>query len=166
VIGDTGEPAAPATGSTPAGPHRLGRPGRLWRAAVTALALAGLGYGSAYGGDDHFPMGPMTQFAFYVPSDGGEIQSHWLEADTVTGVHVKLSMDAVGTGLKRAEIEGQLGRFTRDPSLLQGIADARRRLHPGLPAYTRIYVIEQIRTLRRGRVAATTTLTLVTWDVR
>jgi hypothetical protein len=150
----------------PAGAHRLSRPGRLWRAAVTALALAALGYGSAYGGDDHFPMGPMTQFAFYVRSDGGEIQSHWLEADTVTGAHVKLSMGAAGAGLKRAEVEGQLGRFTREPSLLQGLADAQRRLHPGLPAYTRIYVIKQIRTLRKGRVVATRTLTLVTWDVR
>jgi hypothetical protein len=150
----------------PVGAHRLSRPGRLWRAAVTALALAALGYGSAYGGDDHFPMGPMTQFAFYVRSDGGEIQSHWLEADTVTGSHVKLSMGAAGAGLKRAEVEGQLGRFTREPSLLQGLADAQRRLHPGLPAYTRIYVIKQIRTLRKGRVVATRTLTLVTWDVR
>jgi hypothetical protein len=147
-------------------PHRLGRLGRCWRLVATALVLAGLFYGSAWGGDDDFPLGPMTQFAFYVASDGGEIHSHWLEADTTAGTHVKVSMDAVGVGLKRAEVEGQLGRFLRDPSLLQGVADAQRRLHPGQPAYTRIHLVQRVQTLRRGRVVATATHDRVTWTVR
>lgn len=150
----------------PSGPQRLGRAGRLWRAGVTSLVLAALFYGSAWGSDDDFPLGPMTQFAFAVESDGGEIHSHWLEADTTAGTRVKLPMDAVGAGLKRAEVEGQVDLFARDPSLLQGIADAQRRLHPDRPAYTKIYVVKQIRTLRKGRVVSTSTMIRVSWEVR
>ncbi|HEX2312231.1 MAG TPA: hypothetical protein VHJ17_00730 [Thermomonospora sp.] len=146
--------------------RRLGPRARLWRSAAAAAVIAALCWTSAYGSDDHFPLGPMTQFAFTVKNDGGEIHSHWLEADTADGRHVKLSMDAVGTGLKRAEVEGQMDRLIRDPSLLQGIADAQRRLHPGRPRLTKIYIVKSIRTLHKGKVVSTRQFTRVTWTVR
>ncbi|WUI03729.1 hypothetical protein OHR68_18595 [Spirillospora sp. NBC_00431] len=146
--------------------HRLGASARLWRSVVGAAVVGALFYSSAYGGNDHFPLGPMTQFAFSVKDDGGTINSFWLEADTAQGRRVKLSMDAVGTGMKRAEIEGQMSRIVRDPSLLQGIADGQRRLHPGDPRLTRVYVVQEIKTLKRGKVVSVTKRDRVVWDVR
>ena len=144
---------------------RLSGPARLWRSLTAASVVGTLMVASAYGTDDDFPVGPMVQFAFSVPPSG-EIRSHWLEADTRAGTHVKLSMDAVGTGLKRAEVEGQMGRFIRRPSLLQVIADARRRLHPEEPGFTRLYVVMKVIELRHGRPAGDYTQTRATWDVR
>ncbi|MBT2214035.1 MULTISPECIES: hypothetical protein [Actinomadura] len=145
---------------------RLGARARFWRSAVAAAGIAALFYTSAYGADDDFPFGPMTQFAFSVKNDGGEIVSHWLEADTATGAHVKLSMDAVGSGMKRAEIEGQMTRLGRDPSLLQGIAEGQHRLHPKEPRLTRIYIVKQVQTLKHGKVVSTTRANAVVWGVR
>jgi hypothetical protein len=146
--------------------RRLGPRARLWRSAVAAAVIGALFWTSAYGSDDHFPLGPMTQFAFSVDEDGGEIHSHWLEAGTADGRRVRLSMDAVGSGLKRAEVEGQMDRLIRDPSLLQGVADGQRGLHPDRPALTRIYVVKQIRTLRHGKVVSTRQFDRVVWTVR
>ncbi len=130
------------------------------------MVVGALFYTSAYGSNDAFPLGPMTQFAFSVKNDGGTISSYWLEADTAAGAHVKLSFDAVGTGMKRAEIEGQMSRIVRDPSLLQGIADGQRRLHPGQPRLTRIYVVQEIKKLKSGKVVSTMRQNRVVWDVR
>jgi hypothetical protein len=149
-----------------AGGARLSAPGRLWRSFAAAAVIGTLLYTSSCGTDDDFPLGPMTQFAFSVKNDGGEIHAHWLEADTAAGAHIRLPMDAVGAGMKRAEIEGQMTRIVRNPSLLQGIADAQRRLHPGRPAPTRIYLVHQVRTLRHGRVVSTTVRNRAVWDVR
>ena len=145
---------------------RLGRRARLWRSLAGAAAVGALCCTSAYGSNDDFPFGPMTQFAFSVKNDGGVIGSYWLEADTAAGTHVPLSFDAVGTGMKRAEIEGQMPRIVRDPSLLQGIADGQRRLHPDEPRLTRIYVVREIKKLEHGRVVSTTRQNRVVWDVR
>lgn len=145
---------------------RLEPRARLWRSLSGAAVVGALLYSSAYGSNDAFPLGPMTQFAFSVQDDGGAINSFWLEADTADGRHVKLSMDAVGTGMKRAEIEGQMSRIVRDPSLLQGIADGRHRLHPGKPRLTRVYVVQEIKKLDGGKVVSTTERNRVVWDVR
>lgn len=147
-------------------PLRLGARARLWRSLAAAVFVAALLFTSAFGSNDDFPIGPMTQFAFSVKNDGGTIGSFWLEADTAEGRHVELSRDAVGTGMKRAEIEGQMGRIVRDPSLLQGIADGQHRLHPGDPRLTRIYVVEEIKRLEHGKVASTRRVNRVVWDVR
>jgi hypothetical protein len=145
---------------------RLSPVSRAWRLGATGAVLGGLLLASAYGTNDDFPLGPMTQFAFYIPSNGGTINAQWLEADTAGGRHVMVPTDAGDSGLKRAEVEGQISRLVHDPALLQGIADAQRRLHPGASPYTRIYLVKQIKTLRDGRVRSTRMLTLATWTVR
>lgn len=145
---------------------RLGPRARLWRSLAGAAAVGALLFTSTYGSNDDFPLGPMTQFAFSVKDDGGTISSYWLEADTAAGTHVTLSFDAVATGMKRAEIEGQMPRIRRDPPLLQGIADGQRRLHPDRPRLTRIYVVQEIKTLKRGKVVSTMRQNRVVWDVK
>ena len=145
---------------------RLSAGARLWRSLAGAAFVAALLSASAFGSNDDFPIGPMTQFAFSVKNDGGTIGSFWLEADTAEGRHVELSRDAVGTGMKRAEIEGQMDRIVHDPSLLQGIAEGQHRLHPGDPRLTRIYVVEEIKKLAHGEVVSTRRVNRVVWDVR
>jgi hypothetical protein len=145
---------------------RLGPRARLWRSLAGAAVVGALLCSSAFGGNDHFPLGPMTQFAFSVKDDGGTISSFWLEADTAAGRHVELSRDAAGTGMKRAEIEGQMDRIVHDPSMLQGIAEGQHRLHPDWPRLTRIYVVQETRTLKHGKVVSTVRRNRVVWDVR
>lgn len=145
---------------------RLSARARLWRSLAAAAFVAALLLASAYGSNDDFPIGPMTQFAFSVKNDGGTIGSFWLEADTAEGRHVELSRDAVGTGMKRAEIEGQMDRIVHHPALLQGIAEGQRRLHPHDPRLTRIYVVEEIKRLEHGKVVSTRRVNRVVWDVR
>jgi hypothetical protein len=145
---------------------RLGPRARLWRSLAGAVAVGLLFYTSAYGSNDDFPIGPMTQFAFSVKDDGGAISSFWLEADTAAGTHVELSRDAAGTGMKRAEIEGQMDRIVHDPAMLQGIAEGQHRLHPDWPRLTRIYVVQEIKKLKHGKVVSTMRQNRVVWDVR
>ncbi|MEO5876858.1 MAG: hypothetical protein ABIS86_02705 [Streptosporangiaceae bacterium] len=145
---------------------RLGPAGRAWRTMVLFGLVGTLFWNSCYGEDDDFPLGPMTQFAFYVQSSGGQINSRWLEADTAAGEHLKLSFNASGSGLKRAEVEGQAGLIERDPSLLQGIADRLNQGRSGPSRLTRIYVVHQTKTLDRGRVVRTVQRNQAVWDVR
>ncbi|MGK5558983.1 hypothetical protein ACSNOI_46020 [Actinomadura kijaniata] len=146
-------------------PPALGRVPRLWRSLAAAAVTATLVLTTVAGTDDDFPLGPMTQFAFSVSDDGGQIQSHWLEAETRDGTRLRLPMDAMGAGLKRAEVEGQVKRFVADPSLLEGIARQQNARRPDRPL-ARIIVVREIKQLRRGRVVSTTTEPRVTWEVR
>ena len=139
--------------------------GRRWRLTITVLVLAALGYGTVRGTDDLFPFGPLVQFAFSVDPDG-EIRSTFMEADTTAGTHVQVRLSAKGVGIARAEIEGELTKIERDPSLLQGIADAQRRLHPAEPQFTRLYLVTDVTELRDGVAAGRRTETVATWTVR
>ncbi len=143
----------------------LSRAGRAWRLGVTALGLAALLYGTVWGTDDHFPFGPLVQYAFSVDPDG-EIADTYLEADTTAGERVRVRLGAGGVGVQRAEIEGQLVKITRDPSLLQVIAEAQRRLHPDQPRFTRIYLRQKVIRLRHGVRAGVSERTVATWQVR
>jgi hypothetical protein len=145
---------------------RLSLLGRTWRAAALLALVGMLFWNSSFGEDDDFPLGPMTQFAFYVQSSGGQINSRWLEADTTGGTHIKLSFDAAGSGLKRAEVEGQSGLIQRDPSLLQGIADRLNQGKTGPSRLTRIYLVHQTKTLEKGKVVKTEQSDQAVWDVR
>ena len=55
------------------------------------------------------------------------------------------------TGLRRAEIEGQIARFRADPTLLGEISRAHSRLHPHQPAYDEVRVVERRYQLRDSR---------------
>jgi hypothetical protein len=111
-----------------------------------------------------FPAGPMTQYAFYV-SPNGSVDSITVWADTTAGTHVPVQLNASGVGIKRADIEIQLPRIEQDPSRLQAIADAERRLHPSQPGYTKLYVVDTGVQLRDRVPGAKTSRVLVTWTV-
>jgi hypothetical protein len=144
---------------------RLPRGARRRRLAATAAALAALAYGTLWGTDDHFPFGPLTQFAF-AADPNGTVADLYVEADTTAGTRVRVLLTPDGVGLGRAEVEGQLDDVRRDPSWLQGIADAQARLHPEQPRYTHVYVRIRHVQLRRGVPVGEHLENVADWRVR
>jgi hypothetical protein len=142
----------------------LSRRGLTWRAVVTVAALGGLVYGSTAGSNKDFPIGPMTQYAFYVSPDG-EVDSTTVWADTTAGTHVKVVLGGHGVGIKRADIEHQLREIIANPALLRPIATAQQRLHPTQPQYVRIYLQQRVYPLHNREPGRPFDRTLVIWDV-
>jgi len=145
--------------------RRLSGVGLAWRLAALGSAVGLALYGSLAGTDDLWPFSPMTQFAFYVSPDG-QIRAAYVNAVTTDGRQVRVPLTARGIGVGRAEIEAQLSRIVRDPSLLQSLADAQRRLHPDQPQYRRLVLGERVTVLRGGRAVEVRDETKATWDVR
>lgn len=144
---------------------RLSRAGRAWRLGAAGAVLAALGYGTVWGTDDHFPFGPLTQYAF-AADPNGTVPDLYIEAETSAGTRVKVKLSPDGVGIVRAEVEGQLDAIRRDPSLLQGIADAHHRLHPDEPRFLVLHLrIRHVR-LRGGVAVGEETENVVDWTVR
>jgi hypothetical protein len=114
--------------------------GRRVRLATTAVVFGLLLTGTAFGQDDAFPFGPFRMYATR-DDPGGLVVSTRVEAVDTTG-RVLVVPDAA-TGLRRAEIEGQVGRFRANPQLLRLISVAHTRLHPDEPAYVEVRVVER-----------------------
>jgi hypothetical protein len=135
-----------------------------WRGLALAAGAALVTAGTVVGDDGQWPFGPMSQYAFSVPDDG-EVSSRYVEADTVDGATLRVPLTSGGVGVRRAEIEGQLPRIVRDPSMLQALAVAAYERHPGWPRYARLRLRVQVTHLRDGRVAGTEDQVLATWTV-
>jgi hypothetical protein len=114
--------------------------GRRTRVAVTVVTFGLLLAGTAFGQDDAFPFGPFRMYATR-DAPSGVVISTRVEAVDSTG-RVMVVPDTA-TGLRRAEIEGQAGRFRADPSLLGALSRAHDRLHPDEPAYDVVRVVER-----------------------
>lgn len=143
---------------------RLGKAAFAWRAAAIAVGTVLVVAGTVAGRDEQWPFGPMSQYAFSVPPNGS-IASPFVEADTVDGATVRVPLSSAGVGVRRAEIEGQLPRIQRDPSMLQALAVSAARLHPDWPRYARLRLAQSVTALRDGRLAGTTTQVLASWTV-
>ncbi len=122
----------------PTEPERLGPRARRARLVATAIGLLLLFGGTLFGTDDHFPFGPFRMFA---------TTNRWSEPISIARAEVT---DATGrttelteanSGVRRAEVEGQLDRFRREPAALAGLADAYRARNPGAPAVRRVAVV-------------------------
>jgi hypothetical protein len=144
---------------------RLSRRGRALRLAAAGFVLAGLAYGTVLGTDDHFPFGPLTQYAF-AADPNGTVPDLYIEADTTAGTRVKVNLSSTGVGIGRAEIEGQLDEIRRDPSRLQAVAEAQHRLHPGEPRYVRLYLRIRHTRLRNGLPVSDEVEDVTEWVVR
>ncbi|HUR75384.1 MAG TPA: hypothetical protein VMZ00_13980 [Sporichthya sp.] len=138
--------------------------GRAWRLGAVVGALGLLVYGSAWGSDDQFPFGPMSQYSFRIDPDG-EVRALWVEADLADGSHRRLDIsDADDVGVARAELEGQLDRIIADPQRLSTLAEAWVRLHPDRPELRRIVVGQDVVELSAGREAGHRTDVFTTWN--
>jgi hypothetical protein len=117
-----------------------------------------------WGHDPMFPVGPMVQYAKYIPPNG-VVLSTTVWADTTDGRHVRVRLDPQGVGVRRADVEEQLPRILADPALLRTISSAQRRLHPRQPQFVRLYVVQEVIQLHDRVPTSRTSHTLVTWDV-
>lgn len=155
-----------AGGGAEAAPtRRLTRPALLWRAAVTALVGLLAVYGTVLGNDDLWPFAPQSQFAFRIDPDG-EIGAARLDALTADGTVVRVPLSVRVVGISRAEIEGQLPAIVADPSLLQGLAVAHRRLRPAEPRLVTLWLGRDVTDLEDGHVAGVRVERLAEWQVR
>ena len=123
----------------------LSTTGRRVRGSVTAVLAALLLAGSFVGSDDDFPFGPFAMYAGR-HDPNAQVVSTRVEAVDVTGR--VLVVDERSTGMKRAEIEGQVGRLRDDPSLLGALSRAHDALQPDEPPYAEVRVVEQSFALR------------------
>ena len=94
--------------------------GRAVRLGAMAAAAVLLLLGSLVGSDDWFPFGPFRMYATSGRTSGA-VRTATLVGVTADGDEVELRAGEVG--LRRAELEGQLPRFRRDPGLLGAIAE-------------------------------------------
>jgi hypothetical protein len=116
---------------------------------VVAVAVFGLlGAGTVAGSDDDFPFGPFRMYAGAHDPDAGVI-SNTVQAVLPDGRVVDVADG--DTGMRRAEIEGQLPRFVEDPELLGALAVAHERRRPGAPRYAAVRVVRRSYQLRGGR---------------
>ncbi len=126
---------------------RLSVPGRAVRVVGTLLVGALLVAGTGWGQDDWFPVGPFRMFAT-VERPAAPVVDTRVEAVDATGRRFALTED--DTGFRRAEVEGQLGRFEGDPALLGALAAAYEARHPGAPEIVGVRVIQRWYELRAG----------------
>ncbi len=121
--------------------------GRGWRTAISVLVGVLLLLGTFWGNDDDFPFGPFRMFSTRNNPDG-IVRAARVEAVDTSGR--QLVVPDTATGLRRAEIEGQIPRFIQNPSLLGEVARAHDRRRPHEPSYSEVRVVERMHELRNG----------------
>jgi hypothetical protein len=126
----------------------LTRRGRRVRVAATVIGAALLLIGTVVGTDDDFPFGPFKMYSTTDKLDAPVADTR-LEAVDTAGDHRMLTES--DTGIRRAEIEGQLDRFTADPALLSVVARAYHRHNPAAPPLSEITIIVRWYELHDGR---------------
>jgi hypothetical protein len=126
----------------------LRRTGRAVRLTAVFVGLALLLLGTLLGQDDDFPFGPFRMYSTTDKLDA-PVKSLRLEAVTTAGKRIVLADS--DTGLRRAEVEGQLGRIKADPALLDSVAKAYHSRQPNKPELAEVDVIVRLIALQGGR---------------
>jgi hypothetical protein len=112
--------------------------GRAVRVAATALGLALLLAGTAWGQDDHFPFGPFRMYST-APGPDADAPDTRVEGVDTTGRTVVLN--EANSGLRRAEIEGQQQAYVADPGRLRQVAVAYAERNPGAAPLTEVRIV-------------------------
>jgi hypothetical protein len=132
--------------------------GRRARLGTTAVVFALLLLGTWRGDDNHFPFGP---FRMYASTQSLDAPTSWLllEADTVDGLHIALGES--DSGLRRAELEGQVGQLSADPSRLAAVAATYARRHSGATGLVAVELVRRSQPMHGGQPVGDPTDTLV-----
>ncbi|MFK3983674.1 hypothetical protein ACI2K4_25245 [Micromonospora sp. NPDC050397] len=137
--------------------------GRLVRVVVTLVGSGLLLAGTLVGSDDHFPFGPFRMYATTDRLDAPVAEALVLAGDAAGG---RLVLTERETGIRRAEIEGQLSRFTADPARLRLVVDAYHRRNPDRPPLTTVSIVIRRHGMTDGRPnGVDTDETVVDWQV-
>lgn len=126
---------APVTSPDMVGLSKMGLAVRL---AATVLVAGLLVSGTVWGDDDHFPFGPFRMYSTTADADEPTRDTR-VEAVAQDGRTVRLTER--NTGVRRAEVEGQLARLREDPSLLATLADAYASRNPDATALREIRIV-------------------------
>lgn len=136
--------------------------GRWVRLVVTVVGAALLIAGSLWGEDDHFPFGPFKMYASAVDPDAPAEDTR-MEGVDATGAVVLITPE--NTGIRRAEFEGQLGRFRDEPALLGTVAGAYARQNPTAPPLRELRIVVRWHEVRDFEVTGDWTEQVVaTWQ--
>jgi hypothetical protein len=136
--------------------------GRRTRLVAAAVIFAALLLGTWRGDDDHFPFGP---FRMYASTQSLDAPTTWLllEADTANGDHIAVRES--DSGLRRAELEGQAGQLTADPSRLGAVAVAYDRRHDGDAPLVAVQLVQRSQPMHAGKpIGATTDAVIARWS--
>jgi hypothetical protein len=150
--------AGPAEHPIPGPPERLSRRGRATRAAVTVVAGLVLLSGTLWGSNDHFPFGPFTMYATARRTDGYVRQTR---VEAVDAQDRRFTVGDASTGLRRAEIEGQIAGFRQAPHRLGAVAAAYANRHPDAPAIVQLEIVQWRFELDDGRPSGEVTKDIV-----
>jgi hypothetical protein len=121
---------------------------RLIRIIATLAGAAALVAGTIAGTDDDFPFGPFRMYASAESLDAPVADTR-IDAVDTTGVRRTLTQ--ADTGIRRAEIEGQLDSFAASPDRLSIVAAAYQRRNPEAAPLAEILVIVRWHHVRDGR---------------
>ena len=134
--------------------------GRGVRLGATMVLLVVVLAGTFWGSDDHFPFGPFRMYSVANKTDGA-IRVPALEATTTSAQRMEIDFEE--TGLRRAEVEGQMDRLLADPSMLRHLATSYERLHEEADPLTELRLLEETNYLRDGEPYRTERRVLATW---
>lgn len=108
------------------------------RVAVTILLAGLVFYGTLWGDDDDFPFGPFRMYSTSRDLDEpvGDTRMYAVNSEG----HEFLFTESL-SGVRRAEIEGQLERFEEDPTLLRHFAEAYENHFPDRPRVEEVSIV-------------------------
>lgn len=128
------------------------------RIAVTLLLTIGILYGTLWGDDDDFPFAPFKMYgdSRELNEPVGDTQ---MFAVNEFGDEFRFTQDL--TGVRRAEIEGQLSRFEADPSLLRFFAEAYETRFPDRPRVDEVSIVIEWIEIEEGEPTGQSTVEVI-----
>ena len=136
--------------------------GRRLRGVATLVVIGALFAGAAWGDDDHFPFGPMRMYSTTNALDD-VINTVKLEGTDVNGATFEVRTQDLG--LRPAEVNGQVARFRRNPSLLRHLAASYARANPDEPRLVGLTLKYGLWQLRGGEPVSYREEDVATWRV-
>lgn len=137
--------------------------GRRRRLIAVVLVMTALIAGTFWGDDDNWPIGPFRMYSIRNRLDG-RVKAARLEIMLSDGSKIEERIGSYNVALRRAEVEGQMERFQRDPALLRHLASTYEELHPDSPDVVGIRLYYEITSMKGGRPAGDVSeVTMATW---
>jgi hypothetical protein len=144
----------------PTSVERVSRPGRIVRVAATLAVILLAFAGSVFGQDDNFPFGPFRMYS--TTDDPNQPVVEILVFATDVGGR-RFELNEKNSGVRRAEVEGQLPKFVSDLSLEAAMADGWNRRHPA-DKVNKVEIVQRAHELRAGNATGRFTDTpLAVW---
>lgn len=136
---------------------------RAIKSAIPLVVGALLLLGTWRGDDDNFPFGPFRMYSTKQELDG-QVRSLQLWGQDRRGRWQMLDIDDFG--LRRADIEGQIGKLEEGPTVvLSELAASYERIHGEEMPWAALQLRDRIFTLVGGRPAAERVRVVGTWTV-